>query len=111
MQAYELAPRLVINVTIGGFSSDYVEAFSKFYSRYGINRLLNEGLVYDGATYPFFPVDQSSATTSISTGTTPFYNGIIGDTWLDRKSLQPVGPWMTARILLGRQDPNKHHRR
>lgn len=91
MQAYELAPRLVINVTIDQLRSDYVEAFSKLYSRYGINRLLNEGLVYDGATYPFFPVDQSSATASISTGTTPFYNGIIGDTWLDRKSLQPVG--------------------
>ena len=45
MQAYELAPRLVINVTIDQLRSDYVEAFSKFYSHYGINRLLNEGQI------------------------------------------------------------------
>lgn len=91
MQAFELAPRLVVNVTIDQLRSDYVDAFSDFYSRYGIKRLLGEGLVYDGATYPFFPVDQSSATAAISTGTSPFFNGIIGDTWLDRKSLQPEG--------------------
>ena len=91
MQAYELAPRLVVNVTIDQLRSDYVEAFSNFYSRYGIKRLLDEGLVYDGATYPFSPVDESSATATISTGTSPFYNGIIANAWLDRKSLQPVG--------------------
>ena len=55
MQAFELAPRLVVNVTIDQLRSDYVEAFSNFYSRYGFKRLLDEGLVYDGATYPFFP--------------------------------------------------------
>ena len=90
MQAFELAPRLVVNVTIDQLRSDYVEAFSNFYSRYGFKRLLDEGLVYDGATYPFFPVDCSSASASISTGATPFFNGIIGDSWLDRKSLQPT---------------------
>lgn len=91
MQAYEPTPRLVVNVTIDRLRSDYVDAFGNFYSRYGFRRLLDEGLVYDGATYPFFPVDASSATATISTGTTPFYNGIIGNAWLDRKSLQPVG--------------------
>ena len=90
MQAFELAPRLVVNVTIDQLRSDYVEAFSNLYSRYGFKRLLDEGLVYDGATYPFFPVDCSSASASISTGATPFFNGIIGDSWLDRKSLQPT---------------------
>lgn len=91
IQAYELAPRLVVNITIDQLRSDYVEAFSNFYSRYGFKRMLSEGLVYDGASYPFFPVDRSSSTASIATGTTPFYNGIIGNQWLDRKSLQPVG--------------------
>lgn len=91
IQAYEPAPRLVVNVTIDQLRSDYVEAFSNFYSRYGIKRLLDEGLVYDGASYPFSPVDASSATAAISTGTTPFYNGILANAWLDRKSLQPVG--------------------
>ena len=91
IQAYELSPRLVVNVSIDQLRSDYVEAFSNFYSKYGFKRLMEEGLVYDGATYPFFPVDCSSASASISTGTTPFFNGVIGDSWLDRSSLQPTG--------------------
>lgn len=91
MQAFELAPRLVVNVTIDQLRSDYVDAFNNFYSQYGFKRILAQGLVYDGASYPFFPIDRSSATASISTGTTPFYNGITGNSWLDRKSLQPVG--------------------
>lgn len=91
MQAYEIAPRLVVNITVDQLRSDYIEAFSNFYAQGGFKRLLNEGLVYDAASYSFVPVDKSSATASISTGTTPFFNGITGNSWLDRKSLQPVG--------------------
>lgn len=91
MQAYELAPRLVVNITIDQLRTDYIEAFSNYYTQNGFKRLLNEGLVYDGASYSFTPVDKSSAMASIATGTVPFYNGIIGNAWLDRKSLQPVG--------------------
>lgn len=91
MQAYELSPRLVVNITIDQLRSDYMEAFNSFYSANGFKRLLEQGVVYDGASYPFVPIDKSSATASISTGTTPFYNGIIGDNWLDRTSLQPTG--------------------
>lgn len=90
LQAYELGPRLIVSVSIDQLRSDYMEAFSSLYSQNGFKRLLNEGLIYDGASYSFVPLDRSSAAASISTGTTPFYNGIIGDTWLDRKSLQPV---------------------
>lgn len=91
VQAFELAPRLVVNVTVDQLRSDYVEAFTKFYSQYGFKRMLGEGMVFESASYPFIPVDRSSATASISTGATPFYNGIIGNKWLDRKTLQPVG--------------------
>lgn len=91
LQAFELAPRLVVNVAVDQLRSDYVEAFTKFYSQYGFRRLLGEGMVFEGASYPFTPVDRSSATASIATGAVPFYNGIIGNKWLDRKTLQPVG--------------------
>lgn len=90
MQAFQLAPRLVINVTIDQLRTDYMEAFAPLYSQGGFRRMLNEGLVYDGATYAFSPVDKASATASLSTGTIPFYNGIISNRWLDRETLQPV---------------------
>lgn len=90
VQASELAPRLVVSITVDQLRSDYLEAFHDFYSTNGFRRVLDNGLVYDGS-YPFVPVDRSSAAATISSGTTPFYNGIIGNEWLDRKTLRPVG--------------------
>lgn len=91
VQAYELAPRLVVSITIDQLRSDYLEAFNNIYSTNGFKKILEGGLVYEGANYPFAPIDRSSATASLSTGTTPFFNGIIGGNWLDRKTLRPTG--------------------
>ncbi len=90
MQAFELAPKLVVNITIDQLRSDYIEAFSPLYTDGGFRRLMKQGLVYEGAQYPFTPVDPASAAASISTGTTPYYNGIVGRQWLNRETLQPT---------------------
>lgn len=90
MQAFQLAPRLVVNITIDQLRSDYIEAFTPLYTAGGFRRIMRDGLVYDGAQYPFSPVDRASATATLSTGTTPYYNGIIASRWLDRQTLQPV---------------------
>ncbi len=90
MQAFELAPRLVVNITIDQLRSDYIEAFSPLYTEGGFRRILKQGLVYDGAQYPFTPVDAASAAATIATGTTPYYNGIIGRQWLNRETLRPT---------------------
>lgn len=90
MQAYQLAPRLVVNITIDQLRSDYMDAFSPLYATGGFRRIMHDGMVYEGAGYPFSPVDRASATATLSTGTPPYYNGIISGRWLDRASLQPV---------------------
>ncbi len=90
MQAYQLAPRLVVSVTIDQLRSDYMEAFAPLCHADGFRRLLRDGMVYDNASYPFSPVDRASATATLSTGATPYYNGIIASRWLDRQTLQPV---------------------
>lgn len=90
MQAFQLAPRLVVNITIDQLRTDYMEAFAPLYSDGGFRRLLHDGLVYDGASYPFSPIERSSAVATLSTGTTPYYNGIIASQWLDRETLQPI---------------------
>lgn len=90
MQAFQLAPRLVVNITIDQLRSDYIEAFNPLYGQGGFRRIFADGLVYDGAGYPFSPVDRASATATLSTGTTPYYNGIVATRWLDRETLQPV---------------------
>lgn len=83
-------PRLVVNITIDQLNSDYLEAFNSLYSEGGFKKLLSEGRVYDNAINDFTPVDRASATATISTGATPYYNGIVSRTWLDRTTLRPV---------------------
>ena len=90
VQAIQLAPRLVVNITIDQLRTDYLEAFTPLYNASGFRKLLKEGTVFDAASYPFSPVDQASAVSTIVTGTTPYYHGIIANRWLDRSTLRPI---------------------
>ena len=90
MQAFQLAPRLVVNITIDQLRTDYIEAFSPLYCQGGLRKLFAESIVYDAASYPYAPVDKASAIATLSTGTTPYYHGIVSSKWLDRSTLSPV---------------------
>lgn len=92
LQAQEVPaiPRLVVGLTIDQLRMDYIEAFSAMYGDRGFKRLWKEGRVYRNAEYDFANVDRSSAVASIYTGNTPYINGIVGNGWLDRSSLQVI---------------------
>lgn len=83
-------PRLVVNITIDQLRTDYLESFAANYGDHGFKKLLSQGLVFENASYPFVNPDKASAISTIVTGTTPFYHGIIGEQWIDRNSLRPV---------------------
>lgn len=85
------APRLVVSITIDQLRSDYLEAFTPLYSDKGFQRLLDNGLVYANANYPFTPIDRASASAAITTGVTPYYNNIVGQRWLNRQTLRTIG--------------------
>ena len=84
-------PRLVISITIDQLRTDYLEAFAPLYSEGGFKRLLKDGMVFSNVSYPFAPTDRASAIAAISTGTTPYYNSIVGNRWLNRETLRPMG--------------------
>ena len=90
VQASQYVPRLIVNIIIDQLRTDYMEAFYGYYSERGFKRLIKNGRYYDHATYPFNPVDRSSSTASLATGSIPFYNGIVGNSWLNRETLHPV---------------------
>lgn len=85
------APRLVVSINIDQLRSDYLQAFAPLYSDEGFKRLLSEGLICNYASYPFTPIDRASAIASIATGTTPYYNNIVGLKWMNRATLRPIG--------------------
>ncbi len=89
-QATKDVPRIVVNIIIDQLRSDYLEAFSPLYGKNGFARLLNDGCVYSHAEYPFLNPDRASAVACIMSGTVPYENGIIAESWIDRSTLQPV---------------------
>lgn len=89
-QVSQQTPRLVVNITIDQLSSDYIDQFATYFGLSGFKEILNNGIVYQNASYPFTPVDRASAISTLMTGTTPFYHGIIGTGWLHKKTLRPV---------------------
>ncbi|MCD8265720.1 MAG: alkaline phosphatase family protein [Prevotellaceae bacterium] len=83
-------PRLVVNVIIDQLRSDYLEAFAPLYGTDGFAKLMGEGRVYTRAEYPFLGPDRASAVACLMTGTVPYENGIVGEQWFDRTTLQTV---------------------
>ena len=55
MQAFQLAPRLVVNITIDQLRTDYLEAFTPLYTADGFRKLLSQGVTYEAASYPTSP--------------------------------------------------------
>ena len=89
-QAIATAPKLVVNITIDQLRADYLETYVPLYCNEGFKRLLAQGKVYTNASYNYAPVDRASAIATLTTGTTPYYHGIVGTEWLDKHTLQPV---------------------
>ena len=88
-QALAQAPQLVVSIAVDQLRTDYLETYAPLYSQGGFRQLLSKGMVYPNASYSFSPVDQASASASLLTGSTPYYNGVTGKEWLDRKTLRP----------------------
>ena len=89
-QSGRQVPKLVVLLTVDQLRSDYLEAFSPLYGEDGLKKMLKEGMVYTNVSYPFSPVDRASAVAAIHSGTTPYYNGITGERWFNRKTLRPM---------------------
>ncbi len=89
-QALAKTPQLVVTIAVDQLRTDQLETYLPLYHQTGLRRLLTEGLVFPNANYSFTPVDHASATASLMTGSTPYYNGVTGTEWLDRKTLRPM---------------------
>lgn len=89
-QMMNTAPKLVVNITIDQLRSDYIEAFSALYTNDGFKKLFTDGKVFENASYSFVNIDRASAIATLSTGSNPYYHGIVGQQWMNKNTLQPV---------------------
>lgn len=99
-------PKLVIGITIDQLRGDYLELFQSTFGEKGFKRLMNEGLVYQNIKFEYPYLDDASAITTIYTGTTPFYHGVVGNRKYDSKK-QEVTNIFTDENFLGNYTQEK----
>ncbi|MDT3695552.1 MAG: alkaline phosphatase PafA [Ignavibacterium sp.] len=87
-------PKLVVGIVVDQMRYEYLYRFYQFYGNDGFKRLLNDGSNFTFAHYNYEATSTALGHASIYTGTTPFYHGIIGNSWYDKflkKTINCVG--------------------
>ncbi|HKI79776.1 MAG TPA: alkaline phosphatase PafA [Ignavibacteriaceae bacterium] len=77
-------PKLVVGIVIDQMRYDYLYRFENLYGENGFKKLLNGGTNFTYTHFNYVPTYTAPGHTSIYTGTTPFYHGIIANSWYDR---------------------------
>lgn len=85
-----VAPKVYLNIVIDQLRTDFLYEFYNLYGDGGFKKLLAEGRVYPNSYFAFENVDRASAAATLATGTDPYVSGIVGEQWLDRKSMRVV---------------------
>ena len=84
-------PRLVVHIVIDGIQSEHLATLWNLFDNGGFKRIYGQGAVCRYAYYPILSSGTASDYATIVCGTTPYYHGITGNFFYDRKSgrLQP----------------------
>lgn len=81
-------PKVVVSIVVDQLRGDYLEKYTHLYGEEGFKKLFAEGRVYTNGYYSHTSPDRSSGTASVYTGTTPYYHGITGNRFMQRKNLR-----------------------
>ena len=79
-------PKLVVGIVVDQMRYDYL---TRFYSRYGqggFKRLLDNGFNCKNNHFNYIPTYTGPGHSSVYTGTTPKYHGIISNSWYDKEA-------------------------
>ncbi|MCK9279333.1 MAG: alkaline phosphatase family protein [Melioribacteraceae bacterium] len=83
-------PKLVVGIIIDQMRFDNLYKYQKHYGKDGFNRLINNGSNFTYAHFNYEPTSTAPGHASIYTGTTPFFHGIIGNYFYNRKLKKSV---------------------
>lgn len=79
-------PKLVVGIVVDQMRYDFLYRYYDKYSDGGFKYLLNNGRSFENMHYNYTPTSTGPGHAAIYTGTTPAYNGIVGNDWFDRKT-------------------------
>ena len=84
------APRLLVTVVVDQLRADYLQQFNRHW-RHGFRTLLDQGMVFENARYPYLVTVTCAGHATIGTGTLPHRHGMINNTWWLRKERRLTG--------------------
>tara|TARA_R110002049_G_scaffold206269_1_gene376800 strand:- start:45061 stop:46674 length:1614 start_codon:yes stop_codon:yes gene_type:complete len=107
-------PKLVVGIVVDQMRYDYLTRFYNKFGNDGFKRMMREGFNCKNNHFNYVPTYTGPGHTSIYTGTTPKYHGIIGNNWYDKElkrsvycaqddSVQSIGTESHA----GKMSPNR----
>lgn len=78
-------PKLIVGIIVDQMRYDYLTRFYDKYGDGGFKRMMNEGFNCKNNHFNYVPTYTAPGHTSVFTGTTPKYHGIIGNIWYDKE--------------------------
>jgi predicted AlkP superfamily pyrophosphatase or phosphodiesterase len=97
-------PKLLVTVVVDQMRADYLQTFNRHW-RNGFRTLLDQGLVFENARYPYLVTVTCAGHATIGTGALPHRHGMINNTWWQRKERALTGcsaDSATTEITYGR---------
>jgi hypothetical protein len=83
-------PRLLVAVVVDQLRADYLQQFNKHWKS-GFRTLLDQGMVFENARYPYLVTVTCAGHATIGTGALPHKHGMINNTWWQRKERALTG--------------------
>lgn len=77
-------PRLVVGIMIDGLQQKHLDILWNYFDPNGFKKILNQGAVCRNVAFNIVSAGNASDIANIMTGTTPYYNGVVGDHYFSR---------------------------
>jgi predicted AlkP superfamily pyrophosphatase or phosphodiesterase len=86
----QTAPKLLVVLVVDQMRADYLQRFDRHW-RGGFRTLLDKGLVFENARYPYLATVTCAGHSTIGTGALPHTHGMISNGWWSRDEHRLVG--------------------
>ena len=83
-QTNGMTAKLVVGIVADPMGYDWIDKYWEYLGPGGLKTLVNEGASFQGAELNHFLAGTGPSHASLSTGSTPYQHGIIGDVWYNR---------------------------
>ncbi len=100
-------PKAIINIVVDNLSNSEIDRNSLLLSDEGLIMLRDKGFSYTNASYPYISKSTACDYSTISTGTTPRYHGIISSQWYSPKAEINISCIENKNIVLIDNNKNK----